>query len=185
MVTVAGHGDNSHNLSQVLTGANGKRVARRRLDGEEVGEGVSGLDELLNQASVDEIHSLARELSSHVHEQLAGHFRWVLEGHGVFAIVGNNAISELPDSVLQVLLVGAEIIETGVLTGIGLSQLIELLLQAREVLRRKVTSRLVPGGGKGVVKWAEEVDEHDEAVELVSERVGGIIGKRRQVDRGL
>lgn len=44
---------------------------------------------------------------------------------------------------------------------------------------------LVPGAGEGVVKRPEEVDQQDEAVELMGERIGGIISERGEIDGGL
>lgn len=185
VVTIAGHGNNVDDLIEVLTRTDSEGVAGSGLQREELGERVSSLDKLLNDARVEQLHSLARELRGHVHEQFTGHVHGVLEGDGVLVSAGNGTVGQLPNSVLKPLLVGAEVVEIGILAGVGLGEVTELLLQARDELRRQVATSLVPHSGKGIVEGAVEVDEHDEAVELVSESIVGIIVHGRKADGGL
>lgn len=146
--------------------------------------GRQGRGRVYYQSWAEEI-KLHGELGGHADEQLPGHVDRVLEGHGVVAVAVDDAAGELPGRILEPLLVGLDVVEGGILAQVRLHQLVELLLQAAEVLRRHVAHRLVPNVGEGVVERLVHVDEEDKAVQLVGLRIGRVVGDGGKADGGL
>lgn len=185
VLTVAGEGDAGEDLGEELARADGKGVAGGGLDGEELGEGKGDLDQLLNEASADNIQGLVGEARGEVEEQITSHVAIVKGGGRIIRAGRGGTVGELPDGVLEPLLIGAKVGKVGVLAGPRLGEVVLLLLKTADELGGKVSAGLVPDGDKGVVKGTVNVDEHDEAVELVGEGIRGVVCEGGQVDGGL
>lgn len=183
VVAASGGCNNVDDLVEVLLRSNSKGVTRRRLHRQVLSHRIGALDELLEQSRVEQLHTLAGELRGHVHEQLSRYVPGELES---YASLGGDdgAVAQLPYSVLEPLLVSADVVPRGVMEG-GLNNIVELLLQATDVLRGEEALGLAPVGCEGIIKRSEEVDEQDEAVELMGERIGGIISKSGEFDSRL
>lgn len=165
IVAVSGGCNDGNDLAEVLLRPNRKGVARRWLHRQVLGHRIGALDELLEQSRVEQLHTLPRELRGHVHKHFSRYVSGDLEGHGSFGS-DSSAVGQLPYSVLEPLLVSAEVVPGGVMEG-GLNSIAQLLLQATDVLRGEEASGLVPGVCEGIIKRPEEIDEQDEAVELM------------------
>jgi hypothetical protein len=138
-----------------------------------------------HQSRTHKFHALAGELRGQVHEKFTREFNRILEVHAIVAVGVQAPVGQLPDGSLQPLLVGPQIGELIVLAEVGLHNLVQLLLEAGDVRARQVGACLVPDSRQIVVEGAEEVNQHNKSVELVCERVRGVVGKGRDIDGGL
>lgn len=133
-------------------------------------------------------HTLLRELGGHG-EEISRDIDRVFESQAwVVTLRAQIAIlhAHLPHHGPQPLLAGPQVRRL-VLGGVevGGEGIVELLLQRCEVRWGAVGSRFVPQGYEGLVKRSEEVDEVQEAVEVVGLGIGRVIVLGGEGDGGL
>lgn len=93
---------------------------------------------------------------------------------------------QLPHHCLKPLLVISEIVELRIPVAVKRGDdFCKLLMQVVQVCSGPVAAVLAPHPEESVIKGAIQVGEMNEAVELMSHVIRGVIGQRRWVDGGL